>query len=120
MREFFKGWRRKLGVLTLVIALSLTGMWGRSIVIFYGDGLSVTPFDEVYFFIGIRQHRLATYGSHIIWTGYNPDARTGQTWDVTFPAIIIPLTLLSAYLLLSTPRKPVPKMSVEPTTAEAT
>ena len=30
MREFFRGWRRKIGVCTLVMALALVGMWIRS------------------------------------------------------------------------------------------
>jgi len=30
MREFFKGWRRKAGSMTLVMALALAGMWARS------------------------------------------------------------------------------------------
>ncbi len=35
MREFFRGWRRKVGCLTLVMACLVTGMWMRSLV--YGD-----------------------------------------------------------------------------------
>ena len=30
MREFFRGWRRKVGVVTLVVALTLMAMWLRS------------------------------------------------------------------------------------------
>ena len=30
MREFFRGWRRKVGVVTLVMACVMTGMWFRS------------------------------------------------------------------------------------------
>eukprot|EP00456_Euglypha_rotunda_P026421 TRINITY_DN212_c0_g1_i1.p2 TRINITY_DN212_c0_g1~~TRINITY_DN212_c0_g1_i1.p2 ORF type:complete len:146 (-),score=16.61 TRINITY_DN212_c0_g1_i1:50-487(-) len=30
MREFFRGWRRKVGCLTLMMALVLMGMWMRS------------------------------------------------------------------------------------------
>ena len=33
MREFFRGWRRKIGAVTLVMALALTGVWMRSVVI---------------------------------------------------------------------------------------
>src|SRR4051812_18429979 len=31
MQEFFRGWRRKLGVVTLVIACILAAGWGRSL-----------------------------------------------------------------------------------------
>ena len=30
MREFFKGWRRKVGCITLVMACALAGLWSRS------------------------------------------------------------------------------------------
>ena len=30
MGEFFKGWRRKIGVMTLVAALAAMGLWLRS------------------------------------------------------------------------------------------
>ena len=30
MGEFFKGWRRKAGVVTLVMALAFLGVWARS------------------------------------------------------------------------------------------
>jgi len=33
MRQFFHGWRRKFGVVTLVLALLLLGMWIRSLII---------------------------------------------------------------------------------------
>ncbi|MDB5345258.1 MAG: hypothetical protein JWP89_3635 [Schlesneria sp.] len=39
MREFFRGWRRKVGCLTLVLACVLATMWGRSLV--YGDSVTV-------------------------------------------------------------------------------
>jgi hypothetical protein len=33
MREFFRGWRRKVGCVTLVLAVAVTGMWARSFVV---------------------------------------------------------------------------------------
>src|SRR5436190_957332 len=33
MREFFKPWRRKMGVLTLMLACVFTGLWLRSTVV---------------------------------------------------------------------------------------
>ena len=37
MREFFHGWRRKVGCVTLLIACALAGMWMRSLV--YSDSV---------------------------------------------------------------------------------
>ena len=31
MREFFRGWRRKAGCISLVMALALMGVWIRSL-----------------------------------------------------------------------------------------
>lgn len=45
MREFFKGWRRKAGLVTLVIACMLMGLWMRS----YGtmDQISYSPYSVI-------------------------------------------------------------------------
>lgn len=42
MREFFKGWRRKIGVLTLAMSVALMGLWIRSL----------HTFDEIFVAIG--------------------------------------------------------------------
>ncbi|MDB5345252.1 MAG: hypothetical protein JWP89_3629 [Schlesneria sp.] len=39
MREFFRGWRRKVGVVTLAMACALAILWGRSLI--YGDSVTV-------------------------------------------------------------------------------
>jgi hypothetical protein len=41
MKEFFQGWRRKMGVATLVMACVLSGLWMRSRIFddsFYTNG----------------------------------------------------------------------------------
>lgn len=43
MKEFFHGWRRRAGVVTLVMALALFGLWGRSLCIV--DVVSVLQLD---------------------------------------------------------------------------
>ena len=44
MREFFQGWRRKVGVVTLVMACVLTAGWVRSFLI--RDILSINVFPQ--------------------------------------------------------------------------
>lgn len=47
MHTFFHGWRRKAGVLSLVIALATAGMWARSRVIV--DTFEIRPNDTSVF-----------------------------------------------------------------------
>ena len=50
MGEFFKGWRRKVGVVTLLLACAFTGLWIRSQFNF--DNLSI-PFGETVYAYGV-------------------------------------------------------------------
>lgn len=62
MREFLRGWQRKAGCLTLLMALAVTGLWMRS----------WTTSDYFRFQIGDRQHRLSStkdYG--LAWESWN-------------------------------------------------
>ena len=74
MREFFHGWRRKLGCVLLVMAAVLTRKWGRHPICIE------TP------------------------TGWE----MSESWVFQHWQIAIALTLLSAYLILWKPRKPLP------------
>lgn len=53
MRTFFQSWRRKLGCVTLVMALAVTGMWMRSRV--YGDFLTLKTVGSSSQFLGSFQ-----------------------------------------------------------------
>lgn len=130
MRDFFKGWRRKAGCVTLVMAWGLTGMWMRSFVV------------EDYLLIG-RSRRweyfLISSNSALCWNahhGWDPDpgSEMWQTFNakwssyplkgykpllfkwqgievashygtVPYSYAVLSLTLLSAYLILWKPRK---------------
>ena len=124
MGEFFKGWRRKIGVMMLVMACVLTGLWLRSL----------SSYDRIYFPIGHRTHLITSYKGGLAWSsweyvdapewGYRelptPDHTTFvelidgwsspsfSSWNmrwrsVFYRQIVIPLTVLSACLLLSKP-----------------
>lgn len=129
MREFFHGWRRKVGCVTLLVACAWMGVWIRTYCVL----------EQMYFQFGARQQGLWTFDGHIYWLGWKRPAGQSQVWsydaeyqpvvtldDVesnlrslgngsTFPEFVfwtfypsmfvIPLILLSAYLLLWKPRK---------------
>jgi hypothetical protein len=72
MREFFHGWRRKLGVVILVIACALMGMWMRSRV----------TFDQVQFSLGARQHEIISDNEQIIWSSWKVSEL--DAWKASF------------------------------------
>jgi hypothetical protein len=110
MGEFFRPWRRNAGCVTLVMASVLAAGWVRS----YGrDDLFLCDlFGRQYFLESIQYHLRC--GSHI-WNGAHSlfdwisTPRTGEWFEeeesiavtIQFRTIVIPLTLLSTYLLLS-------------------
>lgn len=150
MGEFFKGWKRKLGVATLLMALAFTAAWMRSR--FYSDGLSIQVGSK-------QQHWIISDNFGLYWTAlFNRTARDpdsffpieprilseyvdpqenssvlpdlGWRWHcgdfhfaqrdvwqqnadqytimIPYWSLVLPLTLLSAYLLLSKPRSKKP------------
>jgi hypothetical protein len=106
MREFFEGWKRRVGVVTLVLACVLMApvvsptksRWFQR----YGDNFS----DVVEITEGsLMKVRLSL--------GDNGIASRHVLWKVPFWLCALPLSLLSAYLLLSKP-----KPTVKPAAAE--
>jgi len=162
MREFFGGWRRKLGVVTLAMACLFAAGWVRSIwtedrihipmkdddtIVFgsaYGSLIVESWPDQVRFFhidkskarypkwqhqslgiIASEQFEWRTPEWRWRWNGFGyghfPLMQTKDAASfllVPYWSIVIPLTLVSAYLLLSKPRTSAPKAIVEPTAAE--
>jgi len=145
MSEFFRGWRRKMGVAVLVIAVILVGGWVRSGT--YSDSIQLrggerTRFDldsenGFLFFSWITsEHAHSMRICPYFLTLYCPDPeafylfylddtvthRLGWLaagrrerlvnernpdhtieWWISYFSLILPLTLLAAYLLLSAP-----------------
>ena len=127
MREFFHGWRRKVGVATLVIACAIAGFWMAT-----GDHQ-----DGVSFQLRQRQYVFYSVGGQIVclempahggfWRLSSDDyepmrsivAKLEQNWGeisqykdfavkrraIPLWGLLLPLTLLSAYLILWKPRK---------------
>ena len=144
MGSVFHGWRRKVGLLTLAMALMFMGGWGRSLSILdlfsVPDGSGMVwyitldngfvvccrdvdsdlerPQWEAYPIDAVGSFKLDNYDDlRYRWLGFGiikyPDHSIGETdemdfwkvWFISYWSIVVPLTLLSAYLLLSKPRK---------------
>jgi hypothetical protein len=127
MREFFHGWRRKTGVVTLVMACVVAGIWVRSEV----------TIDVVWFKVGRHQYCVHTFPGQMYCWQLKDISMDGASWSsvavgsadglsllknndaaiasaaesgrryvrVWHWPIAILLTLLSAYLILGKPRK---------------
>lgn len=140
---FFHGWRRKIGVMTLVIACAFAGLWARSYYFSDTMFLSATdvghmlestngsilwtsipaPFEKTVSFSKqtAAPERLEDYYGvkwQFLWMGFG----VGQlrfrildsVWCIPHWSIVIPLTLLSAYLMLSRPRPKKPAEATKP------
>ena len=110
MREFFRGWRRKVGVMTLVMACAMMIASLRFIA------------EQESMFAEVR----AKYPNHRVDLDWNTIPNGGFGVDVVFASpsyvpdllIAVPLTLLSAWLLLSKPRKS-KSASVQPPSSQS-
>jgi hypothetical protein len=115
MHTFFHGWRRKTGVVTLVMSCALAGLWMRSRVVV--DRYSIQYSEQRFFAIESRwgeigwQDFSAALAPVAGWTSYNsvpgPSRDHGGLafnmipyWSITGPLIVI-----SSYLILWKRRK---------------
>ena len=105
MSDYFKPLRRKVGLVTLAMACLLTAGWVRSYC--GGDRIIAIVMEGFESKNGYIQHiRIDLEGRG--WKKplvYRPDG----TFCVPYWSICVPLTLLSAFLLLSKPRAAKPK-----------
>jgi hypothetical protein len=107
MRDFFKSWRRKLGCITLLMAVVVTTAWVRSL--FIGD------------LVLLREYEILCQEGAISWVWHPgpppiPDLLVSipladqpgfKHFDMCVPywPFATTLTLLSCYLILSTGRR---------------
>jgi hypothetical protein len=129
MYTFFHGWRRKVGLVTLVMACLAAAMWVRSLRIE----------DFVDFAINLEEQRIVSSRGEIFWWAWTSGSREAsetmdgilwntefngeldmvnasvgfvrRRWRIAYWHATIPLTLLSAYLILWKPRKQQPTAS---------
>ncbi len=130
MGEFFKPWRRRIGVLTLGLALVFMAAWVRSNGV--SEGLAFEPCSTQY---GVAHSRgyFALFrkpsgnGLRFGSWSFAPDPDSGPQGPIPpmvmdedvlivppYWSIVMPLTALSACLLLTKPSKTNAKKSGEP------
>jgi hypothetical protein len=114
MHTFFYDWRRKAGVITLVIACVLMGLWMRSIDVHDELWIGRHWFESKR---GELDWRLFPLANPLEWRFHRIEpGPIGLVWKYSGPSyqeivhisycfIVLPLTLLSAYLILWKPRK---------------
>ena len=98
MREFFRGWRRKVGCFTLVMVCWLMA---QTLLLREYNAELWEAFERSKESI---DHEYKPDGT-IVWDYGNGAIHVLRRFSfVPYLAIVIPLTLLSAYLILSKPR----------------
>ena len=120
MQTFFHSWRRKAGCVTLVMAILLAVSWVRSYV--HHEGVAFSVFG--------RKHTFHVWNGDIVWLSHNPFGNPGTyawsdvispdialdfgtlpdsygliRWIIPHKVLVIPLTLISAYLIFWKPGK---------------
>ena len=97
MRDFFHGWRRKVGCALLVMAISAMYLWICSYAV-------PVSFDLVYRY---QFYVIESSGGGILWSQWVSDGPDPMQTITAIPYWLLTasLTLLSAYLILWKPRK---------------
>ena len=133
MGTYFKPLRRKFGLVTLLMACVLTSGWVKS----YDAARVIDYFDPEFAFLSQGGNLSCGFGPGIILIdarSMNGQSRLGdsQFMDLDYVCpywtLVIPLTLISAYLLLSNPawllltkpRDSNQKKTVEPIASDGT
>ena len=154
MGEFLRGWKRKVGVVSLAIAATLAIAWCSSFYSIFWVRVAVSQSSGIQFVTGdgcltvLVIHNASIFDCFFdrgssdnpkaiykyerpdyVWLLRSPHVRYGDdqgtkgriiTVSVSFTLVVIPLTLLSAYLLLSKPRRLTQKKFTEPTANQRT
>jgi hypothetical protein len=126
MSDYFKPWRRKLGIATLMMACVFAAAWVRSLMLTDVVRVPLWQFGKIgiasnvgYFSFAWASHERSNNGFNWITYPFEVTALISYapwTFDFTsktpvqpvmgYWSVVIPLTLVSAWLLLSKPRKP--------------
>ena len=137
MGDFFKGWRRKVGCVTLMMAAGLTGMWIRTLG--GHDTFEVRLGDEEYKVVSSTDGLwYDTFRAEFPPTGF-PIQRFEYRRDTVSPPleviqfdefrplilishafVVLPLILLSACLILWPGKRPAKRPQSDQTPAEGT
>ncbi|WP_397569543.1 hypothetical protein [Schlesneria sp. T3-172] len=105
---FFRGWRRKLGLLTLVMACVFMVGWVRSHAD-YAESVDLSLIQivssngslEIYDPKGFRTETLELADGRVELVEQNL-----PLFEIDYIVVVIPLTVLTSWLMLSNPGKP--------------
>jgi hypothetical protein len=125
MSEFFRGWRRKTGVLMFVVACMLIVEWAKTRVnadyVTYEMQRGGTVIKSSGGRLSVSAIILGEFEKYPIWrwTSAPPTAEIlrqlgRRSVEISYAALVIPMTLFSAYLLLSKPRPRKPTEATKP------
>ena len=111
MSDFFGGWRRKMGIVTLALALASIGLWGLGQTRKSPVDVRIPVGEDVEY--GVRLTPVLIHILKYQSFQYHSQRATGALTieKVPYWSIVTPLTLLSAYLLLTRPRERTTKQS---------
>ena len=115
MGEFLKGWRRKIGVVTLVMALVSVGVWGLGF--YFTNPIEVCRINDNQFYVisfnedGIGIAKSQRIDEYVVEGGHF------TVNEITIPLLPTSgiLTLVSAYLFLTKPGPSAPNKVTGPT-----
>jgi hypothetical protein len=113
MREFFRGWKRKVGVGTLVLTCALV----RSCQVSYTHFSDAEEPPEPVMIFGFEIHPFFGVVEICVdrWVEARKIMLPTPILTIPFSFMVVPLALLSAYLLLSQPRGVTKPAPIEPT-----
>jgi hypothetical protein len=115
MGDFFHGWRRKIGVVTMLMALAFMTLWIRGYC--EGDFIGFQNFTRTYFGFELASDSYSLALNTVDWPQTTHDDSSQflsmmkqagcvlltRRAQVPHWMLVIPLTLISAYLLLWKP-----------------
>lgn len=109
--KYFKPLRRKIGVVTLLLACVFVAAWVRSYDEESANGVEFPFYDDRYNLLLLPEG--IVLGKFVLELEENQQVLVLHDFFV-IPhwTIVIPLTLLSAWLLLSKPRQPKPQNAI--------
>lgn len=116
MGEYFRGWKRKLGLVALVLACSFAAGWLRGVfrgeLIHLPNQLAIV--NERHALSLVKPQKMPNWPSFIhsqyrVWNGFE----LAPILSVPYWSLVLPLTAVSAWFLLS--RQPQPKAIKPPT-----
>ena len=114
MREFFRGWRRKIGVVTLVMACVFMMGWVRSA--FVDNKIDIPTPDRNLLRVVSTAGELQFKKMEAFEVGVGNEVCYYDLGGPILPywSIVAPLTLISFWLMLFKPRPSTPKTTPQP------